>query len=477
MDFPFVGQSYVAASPTQNDEECINLYPEVDHTKQQGERGVIALYPTPGLITRVELSNQLQVRAMWPLPGGTVLLAVAGNTLYSINLAFTATAVGTLNTSTGPVSISDNGIEAYIVDGPNRYSYDIATQTLSTLADGGFTGANTVDSIDNFLIYNNPNSNQWGSTGLATSVSPALSVGAFLSASGNVIGLIADHRNVYLLGEKCTEAWSDEGLSPFPFQVIPGTTSQHGCAARGSISRLGESFAFLAQDTRGQAIVAQMVGYSPKRISTFAVEQQMAKYSIISDAIAYTYQQSGHEFYVLNFPEADVTWAYDLATEMWHKRAWRDSFNALHRHRGNCSAIFGGVVLVGDWENGKIYELSQSWYYDVENMIPCIRRCKHITSGLNRVFHSSLQLQFQPGVGTSTGQGSDPQAMLEISNDGGFTFGPPHWRAIGKMGMYKNRCIWRQLGEARDRVYQVTVTDPVYRTIVSAELEAEAGAW
>lgn len=722
MDFPFVGQTYVAASITQNDEECINWYAEIDYTKQQGERGVIALYPTPGLVTQVQLPNQLGVRAMHVMPGGTTLLAASGNTLYSLNRAFSATAVGTLNTSSGPMSITDNGVSAYLCDGPNRYYYTPASSTFAAIADGGFTGANTVDIVDNFIIYNNPNSNQWGATGAGTVTSAALSVGAFLSAPGFVVGLIADHRQVYLLGEVASEVSVDVGASPFPFQVIAGTTMQHGCVARGSIARLGESFAFLAQDTRGHGVVVHMNGYQPKRISTFAVEQAMSGYSIISDAIAYTYQQSGHEFYVLNFPTADATWCYDLATEMWHKRAWRDSFNVLHRHRGNCAVSFNNQVIVGDWENGKIYEFSQTNYTDDGDMIPCIRRCKHITSGLNRVFHQSLQLQFQPGVGiggfndsfyannymsvtnsatsyattpdsaalsitgdidivayiapdswnafqwicdksdgsnsvgnqnsylfflglghialawsanglpggggsaassatvlpfvdanygwvratldvndglgnyvvkfytssdpsttapasvawtqygntvtqagvtsifdgtaalrignevafsaplvgkiggvyiysgiggtlaasfnpsnggfatvgastvTSTltrevytlngtasikydvatqatgqylasTQGNNPQAMLHWSNDGGFTFGNEHWTTIGKMGAYKNRAIWRQMGEARDRVYEVQVTDPVYRVIVSAELDANAGAY
>lgn len=476
-DFGFVGASYVAASRYQDDQECINWFPEVDANKPAGSRGVMALLPTPGLVTLAQLSNQLQVRAMHVMPGGTTLLAVAGNALYSINLAYTATVVGTLLTSTGPVSITDNGVSAYMCDGPNRYYYTPASSTFASIADGGFTGANTVDIIDNFIIYNNPNSNQWGATGVGTVTSGALSVGAFLSAPGNLIGLIADHRQVYLLGEVASEVSVDNGGNPFPFSVIPGTTMQHGCAARGSIQRLGESFAFLSQDTRGKGIVVQMIGYQPKRISSFAMEQQVSKYPIISDAIAYTYQQAGHEFYVLNFPSADVTWVYDLATELWHKRAWRDNFNVLHRHRGNCSAVFGGKVIVGDWENGKIYEFSQTTYTDDGAAIPCIRRCPHLTNDLKRVFYQSLQIQFQPGVGISTGQGSNPMAMLEWSNDGGSTYGNQHWTTIGKMGQYKNRAIWRQLGEARDRIFQVTVTDPVYRTVISAELNAGTGAY
>jgi hypothetical protein len=170
-----------------------------------------------------------------------------------------------------------------------------------------------------------------------------------------------------------------------------------------------------------------------------------------------------------------VTWCYDLATDLWHQRAWRDEYGQLHRHRSNCYAMFGGDNIVGDFENGKIYKLDQKNYTDDGLVIPCIRRCRHLTSDLNRVFYSSLQIQFQPGVGLQSGQGEDPECILRISNDGGFTFGNDKILKIGKVGKYRNRAIKRRLGYARDRVYEIIVTDPVYRTVISANLESEAG--
>lgn len=472
-DFGFVGGAYQAASITQDGQECVNLYPEIDPQKEG--RGVIALYPTPGLQTLMTSATTAPVRGFRVVPGGATLLAVIGNILYSITQSYIATAVGTLNTGTGPVSITDNGVSAYIVDGQNRYAYNYLANVFAVIADGAFNGGNVTDIIDNFMVYNNPNSNQWGCTNVGSSASGALNFASTLSAPGFIVGLICDHRQVFVLGEVASEVWVDAGLNPFPFQILPGSNMQHGLAARGSIARLGESFAFLAQDTRGQAVVVQMNGYTPKRISTHAIEAAMAGYNIISDAIGYTYQEAGHEFYMLTFPSADMTWCYDLATDLWHRRAWRDTNNVLHRHRSNCCAVFGGNVIVGDWQNGKIYKMSQSTYTDDGVTIPCIRTCRHLTENLYRVYYGSLQIQFQPGVGLQTGQGSNPKAILETSDDGGFTYGNQRFATIGKAGEYKNRCRWLQLGQARDRLFKVTVTDPVYRVIVSAELDAQAG--
>lgn len=475
-DFDFVGAAYTAASITQDDQDLVNWYAEVDQTKKPGERGVLALYPTPGLTRLLQLDTVGPVRAFRVLPGGLTLLAVCGNVLYSITRAYTPTAVGTLLTSTGPVSMTDNGVSAYLCDGNNRYYYTYGTGTFAVVADGAFNGANTVDVVDNYMVYNNPMSNQFGCTDVGAITSGGLNFASLLAAPGNLVGLICDHRQVYLLGEYAGEVWTDIGSFPFPFGIVSGASMQHGCAANGSIARLGESFAFLTQDTRGQGFVVQMNGYQPVRISTHAVEAAIARYSVISDAIAWTYQQAGHEFYMLTFPSADVTWCYDLATQLWHRRAWRDSRNVYHRHRGNCSAVFGGQVIVGDYQNGIIYAFSQTNYTDNGDTIACMRRCRHLTEDLNRVFYSDLQIQFQPGVGLVTGQGSDPQAILRWSDDGGFTWSSDHYAKLGKMGAYKNRAIWRQLGQARDRIFEVVVTDPVYRVVVSANLNAMAGA-
>ena len=179
-----------------------------------------------------------------------------------------------------------------------------------------------------------------------------------------------------------------------------------------------------------------MNGYLPKRISNHAVEQAIQGYSTISDARAFTYQENGHEFYCITFPSATVgngsgaTWVYDAVTDMWHKRAYRDNFNNLNRHRPNCAAEFGNLLVVGDFQNGNLYSYSLQNYTDNGQPIWRMRRAPHITDDLKRVFYEQLQIQFQPGVGIQSGQGSTPKAMLRWSDDGGFTWSNEHWTNV-----------------------------------------------
>lgn len=616
-DFGFVGASYEAPSIYQDAQECINFFPETDPTKPQGDRGVSALYPTPGLSSLVLFQNQEEIRGMVTLSGGNFMVAVCGPYVYVLTSIFVPTMVGQLNTTTGRVGINDNGINAYIVDGTNRYSWRISTpssavftgsisgttltvtaitngiiaagqslfgvnvtsetvitalgtgtggigtytinlsqtiasrqmnstavgaqvtgsitgttltvsavasgtlfvgqtiqgtgvtvltiitalgtgsggvgtytvsssQTVSSTtlyglnfsqlpgSDGAFTGGTNVDVVDNYFVYNRPDTQQFGCSNVLSPISSNTNFSSKDGAPDDLVTLIVDHREIYLLGETSSEVWVDQGTSPFPFNRIPGTSTQHGIAAPFSVSRLGNSFAYLSRNNRGQAQIVQMNGYVPQRISTHAVENTLTG-KTITDAIAWTYQLEGHEVYVISFPTLQLTWCYDIATQMWHKWLYTNNLGQYERCRGNCAAVFQGYVLVGDYANGKIYHLDRNVYTDDGQNVKRLRRAPHLTVDLQRQYFEELQLQFQPGVGLSTGQGNDPQAMLRWSNDGGSTWSSEHWTTIGKIGKYTNRAIWRRLGTARDRIFEVVVSDPVKAVIISANLKMTAG--
>lgn len=656
-DFGFVGPSYTAPSIYQDDQECINFFPEIDPLKDPGSRAVVSLYPTPGLTPQIVFQNAQEVRGMRTLSGGTQMMAVVGPYVYSLTSNYTPTLVGQLITSTGRVGITDNGINAYIVDGTNRYTWRISspsaavftgsisgttltvtqvtngvigvnqslfgigvtsetiitalgtgtggvgtytvnltqnvvsglmntatvgavvtgsisgttltvtsvssgtlyvgqtiqgstvtantmitalgtgtggagTYTVSTSqtvtsrtlyglnfaimpsSDGAFTGANTVDIVDNYFVYNKPNSQLWGASNALSPISIGTSYSLKDGSPDNLVALIVDRREVYLLGETSSEVWVDVGAAQFPFQRIPGTSTQHGINATFSVSRLGNSFAYLSRNNRGVSQIMQMNGYIPQRISNHAVENSLVGYDT-SDAIAWTYQLEGHEVYVISFPSINLTWAYDLATAMWHKWLYCNNLNQYERHRGNCCATFQGTVLVGDYANGIIYKLDRQNYTDNGQNIRRLRRAPHLVADLQRQYFDEFQIQFQPGVGTGIFDTQNanylgdtyiifaeatftigpyesytlasaetilpsitttyPQAMLRWSNDGGSTWSNEHWVTIGQQGRYKNRAIWRRLGMARDRVFEVVVTDPVNAVIVSANLKGSVG--
>jgi len=401
---------------------------------------------------------------------------VSGLEVYKVTgMNAVPTLLGTV-TGTGPVSIADNGTQIFFACNPDSYIYNEVTNVFAQITDPDFPGAVTVGYLDGYFVFNEPDSQKvW-----VTSLLDGLSVDPldFASSEGSPDGLVAlivDHREAWLFGTDSVEVWYDAGLADFPLTRIQGAFNEIGCVAAFSVAKLDNGLFWLGTDARGQGIVYRANGYTGQRISTHAIEYAIAQYGNISDAVAYTYQQEGHAFYVLTFPTGNATWVFDVATQAWHERAGWDN-GEFTRHRSNCQCNFGGNTIVGDFENGNIYQMTLDVYDDYDEPQKWLRSWRALPSGQNnlkRTAHHSLQLNCESGTGLATGQGDDPQVMLRWSDDGGHTWSNEHWSPMGKIGAYYQRVFWRRLGmtlKLRDRVYEVSGTDPVKVAIMGAEL-------
>ena len=414
-------------------------------------------------------------RSLWAF--GNYGYVVSGNELYRIDSSYTTTLLGTVS-GDGPVSMADNGTQLFIACNPAGYIYNASTGDFQQITDPDFPGAVTVGYLDGYFVFNEPNSQRVWVTSLldGTSIDPL----EFASAEGSpdgLISLIIDHREAWLFGTNSVEVWYDAGLADFPLQRIQGAFNEIGCVAPYSVAKMDNGIFWLGADARGRGIVYRANGYTGVRISTHAVEWQIQQYGNLSDALAYTYQQDGHSFYVLIFPSANTTWVYDAATQAWHERAgW--SNGAWTRHRSNCQMSYNNQIIVGDYEDGRIYAFDLDVYDDDGSVQRWLRSWRALPTGQNnlkRTAQHSLQLDMETGVGINIGQGSDPQVMLRWSDDGGHTWSNEHWVSVGKIGEFYRRAIWRRLGmtlKIRDRVYEVSMTDPVKTAIMGAELFA-----
>lgn len=473
MQTPILGASYVARSINAADNRMVNLFPEM--TPDNGQTAAF-LNRAPGL-EYLQSVGTGPIRALWAhQTNGSDFYVVSGNEVYKMStLTGDPVLLGTVS-GTGPVSIADNGTQLFFACNPDSYIYNEVTNVFQQITDPDFPGAVTVGYLDGYFVFNEPDSQRvW-----VTSLLDGLSVDPldFASAEGSPDGLVAlivDHREAWLFGTDSVEVWYDAGLPDFPLTRIQGAFNEIGCVAAFSVAKLDNGLFWLGTDARGQGIVYRANGYTGQRVSTHAIEYAIAQYSDISDAVAYTYQQEGHAFYVLTFPTGNATWVYDVATQAWHERAgWLNG--AFTRHRSNCQCNFLGNTVVGDFENGNIYKMSLDVYSDNGDIQKWLRSWRALPTGTNnlkRTAHHSLQLNCESGVGLIDGQGSDPQAMLRWSDDGGHTWSNEHWSPMGKIGAYYQRVFWRRLGmtlKLRDRVYEVSGTDPVKVAIMGAEL-------
>jgi hypothetical protein len=506
MKTPILGSSYVARSINAADNRMVNLFPEVI---PEGGKEPGFLNRAPGLKLQRAVGTG-PIRALWAhQTNGADFYVVSGTEVFKMT-SLTAIPVKLGDVADGgPVSIADNGTQLFFACNGPSYIYNEATNEFKQITDPDFPGAATVGYLDGYFVFNEPNSQRIWVTALldGTSIDPL----DFASAEGSPDGLVAvniDHREAWLFGTDSVEVWYDVGGTDFPLQRIQGAFNEIGCVAAFSIAKLDNSLYWLGTDARGQGIVYKANGYAGQRVSTHAIEYAIAQYGNISDALAYTYQQEGHGFYVLTFPSANATWVYDAATQAWHERAGLVN-GAFTRHRSNCQCNFGGETVVGDFENGNIYTFDLDVYSDNGQAQKWLRSWRALPTGQNnlkRTAHHSLQLDAETGVGLNgltndisvflvteaednliTESGDfilssitqipiePPQAMLRWSDDGGHTWSSEHWTSMGRIGEYGHRTIWRRLGmtlKLRDRVYEVSGTDPVKIAIVGAELQA-----
>ena len=502
MRTPILGSSYVTRSVNAADNRMVNLFPEV--IPEGGKE--------PGFLNRAPGLNFLQtvgtgpIRGLWVAKISTsVFYVVSGVEVYKLSSTTgTPTLIGTVS-GTGPVSIADNGAQIFFACNGPSFIYNINTGVFGPITDPDFPGAVTVGFLDGYFVFNEPNSQKIWVTALLDGYD--INALDFASAEGSPDGLVAvnvDHREAWLFGSDSVEVWYDAGLADFPLTRIQGAFNELGCAAAFSVAKLDNTLFWLGTDARGQGIVYKANGYNGQRVSTHAVEWQIQQYGNISDAIAYTYQQDGHSFYVLTFPSANATWVYDAATQAWHERAGWDN-GSFTRHRSNCQCNFVGNIIVGDYQNGNIYTLDLDTYADNGQIQRWLRSWRALPTGTNtlkRTAQHSLQLDAQAGAlltpiteyvylttedgfklitesydnlvdETTLSVNPPPQFMLRWSDDGGHTWSNEHWAQGGAVGAYGTRIFWRRLGmtlKLRDRVYELSGTDPIQIAIMGAEL-------
>ncbi len=234
-----------------------------------------------------------------------------------------------------------------------------------------------------------------------------------------------------------------------------------GCNARRSIANYEDDLMFLSD--KNQVVRKQGLQLVPA--STYQIDFLISTMTITSDAVGFMYFQEGHVFYELTFPSDNTTICYDLTTGFWHTRATGTSDN---RSPANSVIRFNDQVLVGDFNNGRIFEYDLNTFTDDKDVKRAIRAAQPLNERNQLMFFSSFELDMETGVGN--GDVEDPQIILQYSNDGGHTWSNERWKSMGKVGEYGKRIRWNQLGSSRNRIFRILISDPAKRNIFDAYL-------
>jgi hypothetical protein len=586
--FGLVGPAYRSQSVLADCQVCMEWY--LEPIESGMGKSVAALYPTPGLSAALYALGPAGMRGETTIQGRT--FAIAGTNLVEL-LAPTAEPNfilrGQVISDGQSVSLAGGGYQLLIASAGKAYVFDLTKNTLTPVdpSGGGNIYIVEVCYIDGFffaLVANPTTPWQINSSNLNDATTwQAVNFTIVSVFADNPNAIFENQRLLWVFGPKKIQPYQNTGDFPFPFDVIPGTLIETGLAAPRSVAKLDNSIFWLGGDERGQGIVWRANGFSPQRVSTFAIEYEIQHYATMADAVAYSYQDQGHSFYVLSFPTANTTWVYDVASGQWHERGFWDTKSSTYKRSRAAFHTFNfGMHLVGDPTTGAVYQQSVDILTHFGNPIRRLRRAPHISKEQRRMLHSRLQVDAEVGIGPNL-QGNEPATLfwltdangnnwqfgvndvgafalvksnagapaalylndtasetsweivpsvlgqpnpvpvtynpsypaailmvstsgetqwvmtvkqlvlgigqlvaqplgivgrgplwvLRWSDDGGQTWSHEHARDGGQIGGYKQRLIWNRLGMPRDRVYQLSISDPVPARVIEAYLDAD----
>jgi len=478
---PLFGEGINAYSPTVSRQRRLNCFYDV---RKDQDKNTAILRGTPGSVLAYVLPTG-PIRG-WQVVGN-LLYVVSGLILYSVTSGGTVTSLGTIAVSSSPfVDVTDNGVQLGIVDGNTLYVYTLVTgvykQTalnaagsFGAVVDANFpAGATSLAFLDGRCIANKVNTRQayvceqydltnW------TNVSSLPTYMTKENSSDQLVAIDVLNGVIVLWGAGSIEYWQDVGSAPNPFARVNGATQTWGLAAVNSRQPLNNTMIFLGQNPQGTLQVMMLQGYTPTRVSTSDIEDIITSFAVWKDATSLTYIVAGHPMYQLNFPTANRSFLYDSLTNIWQEV--QTGLELQARHIANIGIAFNSKNVIADSTSGGLYVLDANALTD--NGTPIKRQVvsRHVHFEGNEIGIDELFLDMETGVGLQTGRGSDPQIMLQVSKDGGRTFGTERWVKIGKVGHYATpRVIWRRLGMSRDFVFQFTMTDPVKFTVLRGSI-------
>ena len=480
----FLTGSYEHRSPNVSSRRALNLYPEL--TEGQGKSQMVMI-GTAGTNTKADFTNITTglCRGLYYTSTGQ-LFAVYGGKIIEIKSTETQgkndwVEIGDISDGSSRVSMTDDGTRLILADGDLMYEYNFNTFTLLQVSlPIEFTNPSDVVFIGQRVVAINGLDNKfWWSELFDGSMWDALSIAQAESSADAIIQMAVVQGELWLFGERSYEVRRVSTNPDNPYVLVAGTATEIGCGAKYSVSTIGGNVFWLGSSRAGQNVVYMSNGYSAQRISNHAIENLLDKNATTNDdAYSLTYQQQGHTFYYLSLVSSEKTFGFDLSTNLWHERSTREPLRNDYKrwdvnfcesafNRVYCGAIRGSQLLVLDlnkydeWDGRAIVRILQTpVYFD----------------DYREIFHSDVEMDIESGVGLQIGQGSNPQIMMQYSDDGGHTWSSERWTKLGRIGQYRTRARWRRIGRSRDRVYRFYISDPIKVVMIGGRLIFETSA-
>jgi len=445
LPIPIVGPTRFARYPKISREATYNMMITDD-----------ALIAFPGYSKIRNLSpGSTMGRSIYKSPKYNHGIVVMDNGVFSVNSDFSVAFIGSLDSFSGPVYITENNANEIVIsdNSSDIYIFNYQAQTFNKVNIGFRTGYITFQ--DGYIIAPELDTSRWRLSELNNASSfpdNAQSVGLIQSQPDVVVSCETLQRQLFIFGENITEVWLNvpNPQVPFTYQRQNSLSIEYGCVSPNTIASGFNRLVWLGSNEYSAPSILVSTGGVPRKITTDGIDFELDQLTKPEDSFGFLFEESGHVFYQITFPTDEVSYAYDFNTDSF----FNVTDHNLNAHIARKISYFNGRHLFITDKNGGLFEMGTNIFVYKETnddddpgfTIPRGRILPNFRlPGSKRFVTDAASLTIEQGYS------NDPLKVdLSLSKDGSQTYGSKWTKYLKSMGDRPNKLIYRKLGAAND---------------------------
>lgn len=504
---PWVGSNYKLQGNSMASREAINCFLQSGEGKAKydalliGTPGTALLSDLEPIVGTQEASCRgLHLTGSSPYDGGNLYWVYGSKLGYTYKEELTGDLKNVELYDVGldnkRVSIADNGFSVVVATGQSMYVVDIFTDVVEDITtELPFTNPLQVkfllgrlyaicgdpsilanddlgDAIKSNLIWYSELADAKAWDGLSY-------IPADLS-SDPITAIDVRQGDLWALGTRTYQIFATTADPDEPLAYVSGSGTTIGVGAPDTVATIGDNIFWLGSNASGRNMIFRGAGYNSVRISDHSVEDALERLSdLANSAYGFTYQDGGHQFYCVTIPSGSYefegstefsygeTYTFNTLTGQWHRCASRKPLTGeLEAWQPLFSAFAWGKIVVGNLLWSSLMELRNDTYTDydpttADKKKPILRRYAgpQMFNNLQTFICHEFTWDILQGQAPLNGLSSEPMAQLEVSYDGGNTFGSLIPAKLQQTGHYAGVLKWIGLGASRSFVFRVTITE------------------
>ena len=406
------------------------------------------------------------------LKNGVYAYFVSGANLYRMTTAGVSTSLGVINGS-GQGQVLANSVpgnnQILVLNGAGlAYIYD--NSGLTQITDPDFFPTTCATILNERFWFVRDGTNEFFASDISDGFSyNPLSFATAEESPDLVVAIVAKKSSLWVIGETTSEFWQSFSDTILPIRKVRSASIERGIAAKYSLSEVGDSYAYLADDLT----VRLVTGNEFREISDLDFTLKLRGngtltspgFSTTNDAIGFFIDSPTHKIYYLTFPTEGWTWGYDLSTGFTHTR----KSNGYGLWRANYSVLFGGKIIMGDRLSSTMWKLDPSARVEGSEIL----RASVKTPGISFDHDMTIsKINLDMEVGQIDDPTIEPVVMVRYSKDGGYNWKNGKDISLGTKGDYRKQVVLRNFGRLvrhKDFQLELIVTDAARVQFYGAE--------